>query len=689
MGANLTPIDKSMTKEKAISQGGYYNTDGDWNCIVTDENYPGKVLRGRVEVLVLKDGKLFMFLRDNGIYRIPGGGFDKGILNKDQAFIETKEEAKLIIENIRYTGVTYIHLYDELWGNSENAILYDGTYNEVYIADYKDEFHGYIRKGLSDMELTRKGKFYELKDVENILKEPHKQALMNMLNGVIKESVGDDLITVARELQKTLKGYHDVFDILHCIQNRDIESDDSGYIFAEYNANTKSEISDVKSFMGFCSNKVKEKVYTAYIEEPVSYKGHGFISIKNQVHEHVNDYEVIEEANIFKNDKVFNIDNFINGKSNILLVTGLPGAGKTTLTSDLAHEYNAKVITLDYFQNFDIAKKEFPNDITTKYIEEYLSITNNISEDIITNNITVENYGNYFEPFLFWLINKLEQDKDNTYIIEGVHILLFSQFSRVKDYPLICIETSKSKSIVRHWIRDGWTVKDILRYGYKDIKLYNKWDKSKKRFFTEAAKDSKDDKYPIFIVNTYTGTTMGKIIKSYTHSVYTHSALSLDTSLENLYSFNGNNGVNKRGGFSRESLSSYIDYNENCKIQVNCIFVTKEDLNKVKDRLDYLMNNQKYTKYNFGNLFNIVLNKSIETGKDATAMVCSQFVSYILSVADIRLLDKSINLITPKDLSTITNPKVYLLYEGLGINYDKNSIDRIFRKLKIKSHLVK
>ena len=106
MGANLTPIDKSMTKEKAISQGGYYNTDGDWNCIITDKNYPGKILRGRVEVLILKDGKLFMFLRENGIYRIPGGGFDKGILNKDQAFMETKEEAKLIIQNIRYTGVT-------------------------------------------------------------------------------------------------------------------------------------------------------------------------------------------------------------------------------------------------------------------------------------------------------------------------------------------------------------------------------------------------------------------------------------------------------------------------------------------------------------------------------------------------------------------------------------------------------
>ena len=76
MGANRTPIDSSMTIHKAISQGGYYNTDGDWNNIITLDEYPGKLLRGRVEVLILKDGKLFMYMKDNGNYRIPGGGFD-------------------------------------------------------------------------------------------------------------------------------------------------------------------------------------------------------------------------------------------------------------------------------------------------------------------------------------------------------------------------------------------------------------------------------------------------------------------------------------------------------------------------------------------------------------------------------------------------------------------------------------
>ena len=261
MGANKTPIDKKMTREKAISQGGYYNTDGDWNCIVTLDEYPGKILRGRVEVLILKDGKLFMFLKENGRYRIPGGGFDRGVLNKDQAFIETKEEAKLIISNIRYTGVTYTHIFKDIWYNSKDEIPYDGTYNEVYVADYKGDYEGYIRKGLSDMELTNKGKFYDLEEVESILKPEHRQALNNTFNHVITEgAVGDDLVSVAQELQNKLRMIRKdgCFQHFHI---RDIESDDGGYVFAEYYNEVRRQEIDTKYFIDYCNSVIKKSVY--------------------------------------------------------------------------------------------------------------------------------------------------------------------------------------------------------------------------------------------------------------------------------------------------------------------------------------------------------------------------------------------------------------------------------------------
>lgn len=277
MGSNRTPIDKSMTIEKAIKQGGYYNTDGDWNNITISEDYPGKILRGRVEALILRDGKLFMYLKENGKYRIPGGGFDKGVLNKDQVFMEVKEESKIIIDNIRFTGVKYIQLYDEIWKHSDKEIPYDGTYNEVYIADYKDEYTGYIRKGLSDMELTKKGKFYDINEIENILSEPHRQALMNMLNNTVTESTSEVLAISALEIQKLLNDLHKK-NRYGFITNVDVEyNKDKGFVFAQYNTTSKFEAEQVRQFVQYCNHKIKDSIYMGRVEEPLTYEGNGFL----------------------------------------------------------------------------------------------------------------------------------------------------------------------------------------------------------------------------------------------------------------------------------------------------------------------------------------------------------------------------------------------------------------------------
>ena len=281
MGANRTPIDSSMTIQKAVSQGGYYNTDGDWNNIIILDDYPGKLLRGRVEVLILNNGKLFMYMKENGNYRIPGGGFDKGVLNKDQAFIETKEEAKLIISNIRYSGVTYTHIYDEVWTHGDKEIPYHGNYNEVYVATYKGDYQGYIRKGLSDMELTNKGKFYELSEVEDILKEQHKQALMNIFGGIMTESAYDNnLVTAAGHFQLELDNLHKN-NMYQCINNVDIESDDGGFVFAHYNTSNNTEEEDVRRYIRYINNQIKDNIYRGYIEEPLTYKN-GFIVLKSE-----------------------------------------------------------------------------------------------------------------------------------------------------------------------------------------------------------------------------------------------------------------------------------------------------------------------------------------------------------------------------------------------------------------------
>lgn len=402
---------------------------------------------------------------------------------------------------------------------------------------------------------------------------------------------------------------------------------------------------------------------------------------------------VLNDNTLFKDNRVYNIDDFIDGTQNFLLITGFSGSGKSVLADQIAEELDATVIILDVFHNYKYAKSNYPNDPCVKEITKYLKEKNKKASDLPTD-IEQNNFEDEFVPFFKWLIKDLSKKNDkNKYIIEGIHIFLFVPYKNIKNYPLICIETNKYKSIIRRWIRDELNVKDMV-LGFKDdIEMYNRHSKIyagiKSQLDKNPSKDTTSDKHPIFIVTSYTGTIFGKIIKTYTHSTYTHAGISLDTSMEKIYSFNGNNKENILGGFSEEKLSEYTKYNEKSKVKISCMFVKRRDINIIKKKLEYYLNHKRETMYSFSNIWNIIRNKSIEMERDATSMVCSQFVSYLLQQAEIDILDKSSNLITPKDLSSLVNPKLYLLYEGYAKDYDKKKIDRIFKKMKIQVSLIK
>ena len=59
----------------------------------------------------------------------------------------------------------------------------------------------------------------------------------------------------------------------------------------------------------------------------------------------------------------------------------------------------------------------------------------------------------------------------------------------------------------------------------------------------------------IYIVLTYTGTVLSKIIKLYTHCEFSHVSISLDKNLEHMYSFGRLNPYNPfKGGFVQEPV---------------------------------------------------------------------------------------------------------------------------------------
>ena len=187
--------------------------------------------------------------------------------------------------------------------------------------------------------------------------------------------------------------------------------------------------------------------------------------------------------------------------------------------------------------------------------------------------------------------------------------------------------------------------------------------------------------HPVFIPMVYNRSLHGEIIKKFTKSSYSHIGISLDSSLDTIYTFNYLNNYEKTSGFGTESLKFWINKDKESLLGVAVIFVDNESYKKLKRNLNWFIDNQSNTKYNFKNLFNIIINKA-EDFNNQLSFVCSQFIDVILNMTNIHLIDKSSNLVVPGDFYKLTrNPKVFLLYEGKTKNYSKTDMNKKIRAL--------
>lgn len=189
--------------------------------------------------------------------------------------------------------------------------------------------------------------------------------------------------------------------------------------------------------------------------------------------------------------------------------------------------------------------------------------------------------------------------------------------------------------------------------------------------------DVKEDLHPVHFILFSSKALISKAIKKVTKSDYSHVAISLDSNMDNMFSFNM-----KGGGFVQEKLSNYP---QDIKILVNTIFLKEEDHNKISEIINYYQEHQKETHYSIKNLFNILFNKVEESDMN---MVCSQFVHKVLSLADINLIDKPNNLVVPEDFNK-SGKKIYTIYKGKISNFKPFKINQKLKKLKASAQVFK
>jgi hypothetical protein len=203
---------------------------------------------------------------------------------------------------------------------------------------------------------------------------------------------------------------------------------------------------------------------------------------------------------------------------------------------------------------------------------------------------------------------------------------------------------------------------------------------------------SKRDLYPVYIVLSFSYTAFGTAIRAIKGSTYSHAGISLDSSLEDIYTFKFGNSIRSNGvkniktynGFNVESLNTYTSVSNKAIVDVLCVFVNEKTKYKIQSTLKDFEKRESHTKYNFSNILNIVLGRASNMQYPQNlSYVCSWFVNTILNVANIKLFDnKPGNLVIPQDFANIkNNPKIYKVYEGYARSYSDRIVEAKLHEL--------
>lgn len=163
----------------------------------------------------------------------------------------------------------------------------------------------------------------------------------------------------------------------------------------------------------------------------------------------------------------------------------------------------------------------------------------------------------------------------------------------------------------------------------------------------------------IYIILTYTGTFLSKIIKKFTKAEFSHVSISLDEELNKMYSFGRLNPYNPFiGGFVHEGINiGTFKRFKKTKAAVYSLNITIEQYKKIEEMINEFEKNKDSYKFNIIGLFAVGFHKKINK---ECSFYCAEFVKYILDNANIELGLPEI--IKPEDFKYLESLK--LIYKG-------------------------
>lgn len=168
----------------------------------------------------------------------------------------------------------------------------------------------------------------------------------------------------------------------------------------------------------------------------------------------------------------------------------------------------------------------------------------------------------------------------------------------------------------------------------------------------------------IYIVLTYSGTMLSRLIKIYTREKYCHVSVSLDEDLNEMYSFGRLRPYNPFiAGFVHEN-PSYGTFKrfKNTKTEIYSVDVTESQYNKVKEIINNFNSNNCRYKFNIVGLFAVAFHIKF---KRKNSFYCAEFVKYVVDNADLNM--ELPDIVKPTDFRK--QDLMNLEYKGVLRNY--------------------
>ena len=167
----------------------------------------------------------------------------------------------------------------------------------------------------------------------------------------------------------------------------------------------------------------------------------------------------------------------------------------------------------------------------------------------------------------------------------------------------------------------------------------------------------------IYIILTYTGTILSKIVKIYTRREYSHVSISLNEDLTKMYSFGRINPYNPfNGGFVHEEIDKgTFKRFKKTKTKIYSLEISEEKYEKLESIIEQMKAKKNLYKFNVIGLLGILLNVKIKREK---YFYCAEFVKYVLEQSQVLELP---DLVKPEDFEKVSG--ISEIYRGVLREY--------------------